>query len=89
MDQGAVAEEVELKFLGPEAALEQLRRVPSLRKFARGRRFQTKSLRTVYFDTADFALRDQGLILRVREEDGVSFKPSSPRATPISPRATN
>ncbi len=70
LDQGAVAEEIELKFLGPEDALERLRRSPALRKFARGNRFQNKMLRAVYFDTPDFVLRDQGLILRVREEGG-------------------
>jgi len=70
LDQGAVAEEIELKFLGPEDALERLRSVPALRKFARGNRFQNKVLRAVYFDTPDFLLRDQGLILRVREEGG-------------------
>jgi triphosphatase len=70
LDQSAVAEEVELKFLGSEDALERARRLPALRKFARGRRFVTQMLRSIYYDTPDFALRDQGLILRVREEGG-------------------
>jgi len=69
-EKGAVAEEIELKFLGPEDALERVRRLPAMRKLARGRRFQTQDLRSIYYDTPDFALRDQGLILRVREEGG-------------------
>ena len=67
-NDGAAAQEIELKFLGPEDALESARRVSALRKFARGRRFHTQNLRSIYYDTPDFALRDQGLILRVREE---------------------
>ena len=69
-NQSAGAEEIELKFLGPEDAIERARKVPALRKFANGRRFQTQALRSIYYDTPDFALRDQGLILRVREEGG-------------------
>lgn len=68
--EAAVAEEIELKFLGPEEALERARQLPALRKFARGRRFQTQNLRSIYYDTPDFALRDKGLVLRVREEGG-------------------
>ncbi|MBI1210315.1 MAG: CHAD domain-containing protein [Alphaproteobacteria bacterium] len=64
----AAAEEVELKFLGPEDALDRVRRLPALRKFAGGRRFHTQNLRSIYYDTPDFALRDHGMILRVREE---------------------
>ncbi len=63
-----MSEEIELKFLGPADALERARRLPILRKFSGGRRFQTQNLRSIYYDTPDFALRDQGLILRVREE---------------------
>jgi triphosphatase len=62
--------ETELKFIGPEDALARLRRSPVLRRFARNRRAETHKLNAVYFDTADFALRNAGLVLRVRGEGG-------------------
>lgn len=59
--------ETELKFaLGPQAA-EDLRR----EVFA-GR--ETRDIRSVYYDTANWALRAQGLSLRVREADGESLQ---------------
>jgi len=66
MDMG---QETELKFIGPEEALARVRQKPLFRRLARGRKAQNHSLHAIYFDTASFALREAGFVLRVRNED--------------------
>jgi inorganic triphosphatase YgiF len=63
-----MGQETELKFIGPEDALSRLRDSPVLLSLAARRRATTRELKAVYFDTGDFALRDAGVVLRVRDE---------------------
>jgi triphosphatase len=65
---GRVGKEIELKFIGPEDAMSRLRDSPVLKRLAARRRASTRALQAVYFDTADFALRKSGIVLRVRDE---------------------
>ena len=58
--------EVELKLEVGEADVARLARHPWLQEIGEGRP-TTRSLRSVYFDTADLALWHRGLVLRVRE----------------------
>lgn len=67
-----MGQETELKFVGPEEALALLRRSKALLRLAGKRRAKTRELKGVYFDTEDFALRDAGFVLRVRN-DGDGF----------------
>jgi triphosphatase len=61
----SVPTEVELKFkLAPEA-LQRLRDDPIFAGSS-----QRRQLNTVYYDTPDYELRDEGVSLRVRESDG-------------------
>lgn len=69
---GSMHLETELKFIGSEEAISQLRRSAELRRIAGNRRAHTRTLNAVYFDTENFALRKAGLVLRVRSE-GQSF----------------
>lgn len=61
--------EIELKLEGEPEALERVRRARALARLKKGRSSPRK-LRSVYFDTDDFALMKGGLTLRVREADG-------------------
>lgn len=63
-----MGQEIELKFVGPEDALARLRDSPVLKRLAARRRAKTRELKAIYFDTDDFALRDAGVVLRVRDE---------------------
>ncbi len=65
-----MGQEIELKFIGPEEALARLRDSPVLKRLAAGRRAKTRELKSIYFDTEEFALRDAGVALRVRDEGG-------------------
>ena len=58
--------EVELKLSIPPERLAGLMRSPRLRAPASNRAV-TRALRNVYYDTSKLALRDQGMVLRVRE----------------------
>ena len=60
--------ETELKFVGPADALVRLRNSPELKRLAGNRRAQTTIQAGVYFDTKEYALRQAGLVLRVRNE---------------------
>lgn len=60
--------ETELKFVGPADALVRLRNSPELKRLAGNRRAQTTIQTGVYFDTKAHALRQAGLVLRVRNE---------------------
>lgn len=62
--------EIELKFEVSSEQMRRLRRSPFLRKFASDQS-ERAELRSIYFDTPDFALRDQNMSLRVRHKDGV------------------
>jgi inorganic triphosphatase YgiF len=61
--------EIELKLQCDPAALERVRHSRALAHVKRGRA-NAKVLRSVYFDTEDFALMKNGLALRVREVGG-------------------
>ena len=63
-----MGQETELKFIGPEDAMARLRDSPVLKRLAGRRRAKTRELTAVYFDTDDFALREAGVVLRVRDE---------------------
>lgn len=68
MDCGAqltMATEVELKLLINPADIAKLRRHPLIRAQATGRA-RSRHLHSIYFDTPDFALRQQRVALRVR-----------------------
>jgi triphosphatase len=65
-----MGQETELKFIGPEEALARVRQKALFRRLARGRKPQTRALHAIYFDSAGFALRRAGYVLRVRTEDG-------------------
>lgn len=60
-----MALEIELKLDLDTAGLARLRRHPLLKVWRQGRAL-TKALKTVYYDTADHALRAAGVTLRVR-----------------------
>lgn len=57
--------EIELKFLLDERMERRLRTHPGLRRMTRGRA-TTEQLRTIYFDTADWRLRQRRIALRLR-----------------------
>jgi inorganic triphosphatase YgiF len=61
--------EIELKLQCEPDALDRVRRSRALGRAKRGRA-DAKTLRSVYFDTEDFALMKNGLALRVREVGG-------------------
>ena len=63
-----MGQEIELKFIGPEDALARLRDSSVLKRLAARRRAKTRALKSVYFDTDDFALRNACVVLRVRDE---------------------
>jgi inorganic triphosphatase YgiF len=60
-----VATEVELKLAASRPALTRAMRLPWLKRIAADTA-RTEDLTSVYFDTRKFALRDQGVTLRVR-----------------------
>ena len=65
--------ETELKFVGDEEVIVQLRQSRVLQDMAGNRRARTVSQHATYFDTADQSLWNAGYILRVRNEsDGYS-----------------
>lgn len=60
-------DEIELKFVLDEPAEKRLRENPALSRLAEGKA-ATESLRSVYYDTADRALKANGLALRLRRK---------------------
>ncbi len=58
--------EIELKGSIRSEHLDQIKTLPAIRKYAVGRA-RSRKLVTIYFDTPDHALRNQGLSLRVRK----------------------
>lgn len=59
--------EIELKFVLDEPAEKRLRENPALSRLAEGKA-ATESLHSIYFDTADRALKANGLALRLRRK---------------------
>ena len=57
--------EIELKLLAPQGILERLREMPVIVQHARNRGV-VRRLETVYYDTAERALFQRGMSLRVR-----------------------
>ena len=64
-----MSREIELKLECEPEALERVRRSRALSRLKKGRA-SAKLLRSVYFDTENFALMKDGLALRVRETGG-------------------
>lgn len=62
--------ETELKFVGPEDAVMRLRGSPALAAYSKVQHARTRTLKAIYFDTDDLALRKAGYVLRVRDEGG-------------------
>ncbi len=60
-------DELELKFVLDEQAEKRLRENPALSRLARGKA-ATESLHSIYYDTADRALKAAGIALRLRRE---------------------
>jgi triphosphatase len=65
--------EVELKLAAPRAALRQAMHARWLTKAAIDKPNRQR-LTSIYFDTPDFALRDQGVSLRVRKTDSAKLQ---------------
>ena len=65
--------EVELKLAAPRAALRQAMHARWLTK-APIDKPNRQRLTSIYFDTPDFALRDQGVSLRVRKTDSANLQ---------------
>jgi inorganic triphosphatase YgiF len=57
--------EIELKLAIAPEHIERLARIPQLKSISRGRAV-TRNLYSIYYDTPEFALRDQGAALRLR-----------------------
>jgi inorganic triphosphatase YgiF len=62
-------EEIELKLAFPSAQVKKLRRMPLLKSLKAGRTVRSQLVST-YFDTPEFALRQAGMALRVRDRGG-------------------
>lgn len=62
--------EIELKAITGPNQLKLIADIPIIKRHATGR-IRSSKLTTVYFDTPNHALRQQGLSLRVREIDGI------------------
>jgi triphosphatase len=62
-----MADEIEIKLRAPREVLQAARTLPWLRAMASGPG-KRKRLRSVYFDTPKFELRDAGIALRVRHD---------------------
>ena len=65
--------EVELKLAAPRSALRQAMHARWLTKAAIEKPNRQR-LTSIYFDTPDFALRDQGVSLRVRKTDSANLQ---------------
>ena len=63
-----MATEVELKFALPSMAVSRILRLPKIAALITGP-VRRQKLESVYFDTADYRLRDEKVILRVRTSD--------------------
>ncbi len=61
--------EIELKLVCEPAELERIKRAPALQRLKQGRA-SGKHLRSVYFDTENLTLGDNGLALRLRRTGG-------------------
>ncbi len=66
VDREPADREIELKLECEPAALDRLRRSRALSHLMKGKA-SAKDLRSIYFDTEDFILMENGLALRVRE----------------------
>ena len=64
-----MATEVELKFALPSVAVSRILGLPKIASLVAGP-VRREKLESVYFDTADYRLRDERIILRVRTSDG-------------------
>lgn len=62
-----MADEIEIKLRVPSKMLETAKKMPWLQPLICGP-IARKTLRSVYFDTAKFKLRDKGVVLRVRHQ---------------------
>src|SRR5437660_2006180 len=82
--KASMGTEVELKLVAPPRAMRDAMQMPWLRKLGIDEP-QRKRLTTVYFDTRDFALKKNGVSLRVRKVEDVHLQTiKSSSAGPIN-----